>query len=82
MYDNAIILKYLLEHLNKITKDERCKMDAKNLAICFSANIIHAMVEAEKKPSRQDSMIRQATSFNLVTEWLIKEIEQLNLDSD
>ena len=28
MYDNTKILKYLLEHLNKITKNERCKMDA------------------------------------------------------
>ena len=79
MYDNTIILKYLLEHLNKITKDERCKMDAKNLAICWSSNIFE-FIESEKRTKM--SMINEVGSFNLVTEWLIKEIEQLDLNSD
>ena len=78
-YDNIKILKYLLEHLNKITKDERCKMDAKNLAICWSSNIIE-FVECEKRTRME--MISEVGSFHLVTEWLIKEIEELDLNSD
>ena len=79
MYDNTKILKYLLEHLNKITKNERCKMDAQNLAICWSSNICE-FIESEKRTRM--SMINEVGSFNLVTEWLIKEIEQLDLNSD
>ena len=79
MYDNTKILKYLLEHLNKITKDERCKMDAKNLAICWSSNIIE-FIECEKRTRME--MISEVGSFHLVTEWLIKEIEELDLNFD
>ena len=78
-YDNMKILKYLLEHLNKITKEPECKMNAKNLGICFSSNIIHVQMTKRRK---QDSMLREAGSFNLVIEWLIKEIKHLNLNSD
>ena len=80
--ENIKILKFLLTHLNKISNDSGCKMDAKNLAICFSSNIIHAIAEQEQRVRRQTSMIREAGEFNLVIEWLIKEIGDLNLDSD
>ena len=80
---NIKILKFLLKHLNTITQNPNSKMDAKNLAICFSSNIIHNLAEQqqEQRVRRQNSMIREANEFNLVIEWLIKEIEELNLDT-
>ena len=54
-------------------------MDAKNLAICWSSNIIE-FVECEKRTRME--MISEVGSFHLVTEWLIKEIEELDLNSD
>ena len=80
---NIKILKFLLKHLKTITHNPNSKMDAKNLAICFSSNIIHDLAEQqEQRVRRQNSMIREANEFNLVIEWLIKEIEELNLDTD
>ena len=81
-YGNMKILKYLLEHLNKITMEPECKMDAKNLGICWSSNIIHQGRKLTSRRRKQDSMLRETGSYNLVIAWLIKEIKHLNLNSD
>ena len=81
-YGNMKILKYLLEHLNKVTMEPECKMDAKNLGICWSSNIIHQGRKLTSRRRKQDSMLRETGSYNLLTAWLIQEIKKLNLNSD
>lgn len=61
------VLAHLMSHLNRLSKMPENKMDAKNLAVVFSPNLVENNVGQRK----HESIMSQLHLNNLVVELLI-----------
>lgn len=67
------VLKFILEHLYRVSREPNNMMDAKNLATVFSPNLVHT-ASGVKRP---ESMISEMEHNNAIVRTLIEQVNEI-----
>ncbi len=70
---SRLVLKFLLNHLDRVASVTGNKMGAGNLATVFSPNLVHSITEAR----RPESIISEIELNNVLVELLISHVHKV-----
>jgi len=68
------VLKYVLQHLNRVASEANNKMNSYNLAVVFSPNLIFAISATTMTHKRGPSLFAENDVNVKVVDWLISNI--------